>query len=94
MCDTIGVLNKGHIIATGTPSEVRNAIAEKVNVTNYTLLGSGTATQIEGFGKISLINGVTTFEVKKESSETANVRLELEAIRISITTRSSRRSRL
>ena len=79
VCDTIGVLNKGHIIATGTPSEVRNAIAEKVNIT-ITLLGSGTATQVEGFGKISQINGVTTFEVKKDI-ETANVRLELEATR-------------
>ena len=79
VCDTIGVLNKGRIIATGTPSEVRNAIAEKVNMT-ITLSGNGLPSQDEGFGRISHISGVTQFRMKKDP-ETTNIRLEVEATR-------------
>jgi ABC-2 type transport system ATP-binding protein len=79
VCDTIGVLNKGHIIATGTPSEVRNAIAEKVNMT-ITLLGNGAQSQAEGFERLSHINGVTKSGTRKDP-ETANLLLEVEATR-------------
>ena len=79
VCDTIGVLNKGRIIAKGTPSEIRNAIAEKVNMM-ITLSGNGLPSQEEGFGRISHINGVTQFRMKKDP-ETTTIRLELEATR-------------
>jgi len=77
VCDTIGVLNKGHIIATGTPAEIRNSIAEKVSMT-ITLSGTGFASQREGFGRISSIDGVTQFGLRTDP-ETTNVRLDVEA---------------
>jgi ABC-2 type transport system ATP-binding protein len=80
VCDTIGVLNKGTIVARGTPSEIRSAIAEKVNL-NITLLGNGVEHPVEEFGKISHIDGVTQFRVKKDPGTTANILLEVEATR-------------
>ncbi|MDA4123002.1 MAG: ABC transporter ATP-binding protein [Thaumarchaeota archaeon] len=79
VCDTIGVLNKGHIIATGTPSEVRNAIAEKVNMT-ITVQGNGVEPGPEGFEGISHIGGVTKVETRKDP-ESANLMLAVEATR-------------
>jgi ABC-2 type transport system ATP-binding protein len=79
VCDTIGVLNKGHMVATGTPSEVRNAIAEKVNMT-ITISASGGEPKPEDFGSISYIEGVTLLEVKKDL-ETSNLLLSIEATR-------------
>jgi ABC-2 type transport system ATP-binding protein len=79
VCDTIGVLNKGHIIATGTPSEVRNAIAEKVNMT-ITLFGGGDEAQPEGFERLSHVDGLTQFGTRKDP-ETTNLLLEIEATR-------------
>lgn len=78
-CDTIGVLNKGRMVATGTPSEVRNAIAEKVNMT-ITLSGNETEHQIGEFGGISRLNGVTQLGMKKDPG-TTNIMLEVEATR-------------
>lgn len=79
VCDTIGVLNKGHIVATGKPSEVRNAIAEKVNMT-ITILGNGVESKAEDLGRLSRVDGVTAFDAKKDV-ETANVLLQIEATR-------------
>jgi len=79
VCDTIGVLNKGRIVATGSPSDIRGQIAEKVNMA-ITIVGGGPEPQAEGFGGISRINGVTQFEIKRDP-DTANVLLELEATR-------------
>jgi ABC-2 type transport system ATP-binding protein len=79
MCDTIGVLNKGHIVATGTPSEVRNTIAEKVNMT-ITLSGKAPEPSTEDLERIQRINGITRQEVKKDT-ETGNTKLEFEATR-------------
>jgi ABC-2 type transport system ATP-binding protein len=79
VCDTIGVLNKGHIIATGTPSEIRGAVAEKVNMT-ITIVGGGSADKTEGFGKISHIDGVTQFGMRQDP-ESTNIRLEVEGTR-------------
>ncbi len=79
VCDTIGVLNKGHIVATGTPSEIRNAIAEKVNLT-IKLFGNGLASSGEAYERIQHINGVTHLEVKRDP-ETPNTLLEVEATR-------------
>jgi ABC-2 type transport system ATP-binding protein len=32
-CDRIAVLNKGRLVATGTPMEIREAVSDKVNLT-------------------------------------------------------------
>jgi ABC-2 type transport system ATP-binding protein len=79
MCDTIGVLNKGHIVATGTPSEIRNAIAEKVNMT-ITVSGGGRQTTAQEFATIEKINGVTQQEITTDP-ETSNILITVEATR-------------
>ena len=79
VCDTIGVLNKGRIVATGSPSDIRSQIAEKVNMA-ITIVGGVDEPQAEGFGGISRINGVTHFEIRRDA-DTANFVLELEATR-------------
>jgi ABC-2 type transport system ATP-binding protein len=77
VCDTIGVLNRGRIIATGTSSEIRNTIGEKVKMT-IALLGNGAGSQSEGFERLSHINGVTKFGTRT-APETTNLLLDIEA---------------
>jgi len=79
ICDTIGVLNKGQLVAKGTPSEIRMAIAEKVNM-SITVSGNGVETRAEGLERISHIGGVVQFGTRKDT-ETNNVRLDIEATR-------------
>lgn len=79
VCDTIGVLNKGHIVATGTPTEVRNAIAERVDMT-ITISGTGVEPSTEGSERIQHISGVTQLKVRRDP-ETTNILMEVEATR-------------
>lgn len=79
ICDTIGVLNKGQLVAKGSPSEIRMAIAEKVNM-SITVSGNGVETRTEELERISHINGVVQFGMRKDT-ETTNVRLDIEATR-------------
>lgn len=79
VCDTIGVLNRGRIVADGTPSEIRGAIAEKVNMT-IVLSGNEMASQTEALERISHINGVTQIDLKRDLI-TTNIQLEMEATR-------------
>lgn len=79
VCDTIGVLNKGRIIAKGTPSEVRGAISEKVNMT-IAVSRSATGSGLEGLGRVSGVDGVTSVEAK-EDPENSNILLSVEGSR-------------
>ncbi len=79
VCDKIGVLNKGRIVATGTTSEIRMAIAEKVNM-SITVLGNGNETATEGLDRISHVDGVVRFGTRKDT-ETPNILLDIEATR-------------
>jgi ABC-2 type transport system ATP-binding protein len=79
VCDTIGVLKKGEIVVKGTPSEIRNSIAEKVNLT-ITVSANGAASHAEGLERIAHIEGVTRFATRKDA-ETANAFLDIEATR-------------
>jgi ABC-2 type transport system ATP-binding protein len=76
-CSRIGVLNKGRIVAIGTPSEVRNAIAEKVNMA-ITISSNGAEYQVEKLNGISLVDGVTQLIVRSDPGSTSTV-LEVEA---------------
>jgi ABC-2 type transport system ATP-binding protein len=79
VCDTIGVLNHGQIVAKGSPSEIRMAIAEKVTMT-LTLAGIGTASLTDELEAISRIAGVTDLALRRDP-ETGIVILKLEATR-------------
>jgi len=79
VCDTIGVLKKGKIMAKGTPSEIRNSIAEKVNLT-ITVSTNGSGTHAEELERISHIEGVTGFETRTDA-DTSSMLLDLEATR-------------
>jgi ABC-2 type transport system ATP-binding protein len=79
VCDTRRVLHKGQIVARGTPSDIRLAIAEKVNMT-IAIKTNGAAGQVEGLERISRINGLTKFGTRRDS-ETNDILLDVEATR-------------
>ena len=79
VCERIGVLNKGQIVARGSPSEIRMAIAEKVTM-SITVSGSGIQAQTEGLQKIPRMAGVVEFGMRKDA-ETSNLILDIEATR-------------
>jgi len=79
VCDSIAVLNKGRVVATGTPSEIRSAIAERVSMA-IALQENGTARQVDEFGEISRVEGVMQMEMRKVPGSQTMI-LELEATR-------------
>jgi ABC-2 type transport system ATP-binding protein len=79
VCDTIGVLNKGEIIANGTPSEIRSKVAETVNIT-ISVLESSAVHEADWAPVISRVEGVTRLETRRDL-ETSNVILDIVATR-------------
>jgi len=79
VCDTIGVLKKGRIVARGSPSEIRMSVAEKVNIT-ISVLNEGRKPPIEEIERISQIDGVIQLATRQDSYN-ANLIIEIEATR-------------
>ncbi|MDG6994393.1 MAG: ABC transporter ATP-binding protein [Nitrososphaerota archaeon] len=67
ICDTIAVLRKGRISAMGSPSEIRYAVADTINIVLGVSLPYKTEFQ-KIVDKVRQINGISTLEV----AETAN----------------------
>jgi ABC-2 type transport system ATP-binding protein len=79
VCERIGVLNKGQIVARGSPSEIRMAIAEKVNM-SISVTGGGGQISSDDLSRFSAVPGVVQFGTRRDT-ETGNLILDIEATR-------------
>ena len=78
ICDTIGVLNKGRVIANATPAELRSDIADTVHM-SLTLTKGGAEIAKEELDPVSRVAGVTKVELR--NLEPGVVVLDIEATR-------------
>lgn len=78
MCDTIAVLNRGRLVALGTPSEIRNEIAEIVTIT--ATLSSSMQSFNGRLEPLKKVSGVVNVEMR-EGQEKGNIVLTIEANR-------------
>jgi ABC-2 type transport system ATP-binding protein len=76
ICDTIAVLNKGKVVAVGTPSEIRNKMAEVVSI-RVELLNED-LTDTRKLEQIGSVTGVMSFEARN-SVQDGRVILSIEA---------------
>lgn len=79
VCDSIGVLNKGEIIARGTPSEIRSRVSEKVSMT-ITVIKRTIGTDSDWKDAVLRVNGVASLSTRQDF-ESDNVILDIEASR-------------
>ncbi len=77
VCDTIGVLNKGELIARGTPSEIRATVGEKVNLT-VSLLDRGVGDSADWTESASRVSGIMSLRTRRDF-ETGSLVLDIEA---------------
>ncbi len=79
VCDTIGVLNRGQMVARGTPSEIRSTVGEKVNLT-ISVIDAGNENRADWANAISKVNGIINLRTRRDS-ETGSLVLDIEGTR-------------
>jgi len=79
VCDTIGVLNRGEMVARGTPSEIRSTVGEKVNLT-VSVVNRGGGNGDDWMSAVSQVNGVMSLKTRGDY-ETNSLLLDIEATR-------------
>lgn len=79
VCDTIGVLNKGEIIAKGTPDEIRSKVGEKVSIT-VTVSNQGDSKASNWKDSLTHVDGVARLETRQEFQSEVTV-IDIEATR-------------
>jgi ABC-2 type transport system ATP-binding protein len=79
VCDTIGVLSKGRIVAKGTPSEIRGTVGEKINLT-ISVVDQSNGNSGDWAEAVSRVNGVMSMKTRRDF-ETGTLVLDIEATR-------------
>ena len=79
VCDTIGVLNRGEMVASGTPSEIRSAVGEKVDLT-VAVVNQGSGNENDWKRAVSQVSGVMSLKTRSDF-ETNSLLLDIEATR-------------
>jgi ABC-2 type transport system ATP-binding protein len=62
MCDRVAVLNKGRLIAKGTPSEIRRAVSDRVKV-SLVLEGDPKVSRVALLESIAKVGGIVTTDM-------------------------------
>jgi len=79
VCDTIGVLNKGEIVAKGTPSEIRSKVSEKVVMT-ITVVKRGNVVYSQWQENLLKVSGMMSLAIRQDF-ESENLVLDIVATR-------------